>query len=536
MKRFSSALLVQAIALASSGVVLAQVPPADHIPNWSVPEIWSPPRPGGGIQTLTDISDAIPFVAIAPCRIADTRGLFGFAGQAGPPIIASNTTRAFQITGAPATVPAPPNGCAANSIPANAAAVSFQFTIVSPSADGNLIAWDGGVAPQVSVLNWPAGTVALGNGTIVPLSPGGQLSVRLNMAVGQTAQLVIDVNGFFSYQLRDNNFDVHGNRVGFLAHFQNENATSAVTSAISAATASTGHGTTSVSGQAFSTSGNTFGGKFSTDSINFDSAGVKGVSGYGDPLGDTLDCPACYTAGARGVSNTGGFGVLGLSRSSAVGGILLDPTDVTGPSIETDAEGFLGYRAGATLYGVYYNGGTGGTGIKSFIEPHATDPSKVIRYVSLEGPEAGTYFRGKGRFARGLATIEVPEDFRMVTDREGLTIQVTPIGEMASFAVVSIGLDRIVVKASRNVEFFYLVHGVRATFKDHTPIKDGVEFVPRKADATIPRYLSEGQKQLLIRNGTYRADGTVNLETAKRLGWDRAWAESEGSQPPPRSH
>jgi hypothetical protein len=124
----------------------------------------------------------------------------------------------------------------------------------------------------------------------------------------------------------------------------------------------------------------------------------------------------------------------------------------------------------------------------------------------------------------------------MVTDREGLTIQVTPIGEMASFAVVSIGLDRIVVKASRNVEFFYLVHGVRATFKDHTPIKDGVEFVPRKADATIPRYLSEGQKQLLIRNGTYRADGTVNLETAKRLGWDRAWAESEGSQPPPRSH
>jgi len=535
MKRSGNAVLVVAVALATGGTLLGHVAPADNIPNWSVPATWSPPREGG-IQTMTDISDAIPFVAIAPCRIADTRGLFGFAGQAGPPIVASNSTRTFQITGAPATVPAPPNGCAANSIPTSAAAVSFQFTIVSPTADGNLIAWDGGVAPQVSVLNWPAGTVALGNGTIVPLSVSGQLSVRLNMAFGQTAHVVIDVNGYFSYQLRSNNFDVHGDRVGFLAHFQNENATNAVTFAISAATASTGNGTAGVSGQALGTSGYTFGGKFSTASNNFNSAGVKGVSGYGDPLGDGLDCPACYSAGARGVSDASGYGLLGMSRMFAVGGILLDPTDVTGPAIDSDAEGFLGYRAGATPYGVFYNGGTGGTGIKSFIEPHATDPSKVIRYVSLEGPEAGTYFRGRGRFSRGLATIEVPEDFRMVTDREGLSIQVTPIGEMASVAVVSIGLERIVVKASRNVEFFYTVNGVRATFKDHTPIKDGVEFMPRKAEATMPRYLSEGQKQILIRNGTYKADGTVNLETAHRLGWDRAWADAEGSQGVPQPH
>jgi hypothetical protein len=536
MKRSGSAVLVLAVALATGGTLLGSVAPADNIPNWSVPATWSPARPSGGYQTLTDISDAIPFVAIAPCRIADTRGLFGFAGQAGPPIIPSNTTRAFQIAGAPATVPAPPNGCAANSIPANAAAVSFQFTIVSPSADGNLIAWDGGVAPQVSVLNWPAGTVALGNGTIVPLNGSGQLSVRLNMAFGQTAHLVIDINGYFSYQLHpDNNFDVHGARVGFLAHFQNENATNAVTFAVSAATASTGHGTASISGQALGASGNIFGGKLSTASNTFNSAGVKGISGYGDPLGDGLDCPACYSAGARGVSDASGYGVLGLSRMFAVGGILLDPTDVTGPGIDSDAEGFLGYRSGATVYGVFYNGGTGGTGIKSFIEPHATDPSKVIRYVSLEGPEAGTYFRGRGRFVRGMATIEVPEDFRMVTDREGLTIQVTPIGEMATFAVVSIGLERIVVKASRNVEFFYLVHGVRATFKDHTPIRDGVEFMPRKAEATMPRYLSEGQKQLLIQNGTYKADGTVNLETAHRLGWDRAWEEARRPSPQPES-
>jgi hypothetical protein len=30
---------------------------------------------------------------------------------------------------------------------------------------------------------------------------------------------------------------------------------------------------------------------------------------------------------------------------------------------------------------------------------------------------------------------------------------------------------------------------------------------------------------MLISNGTYNADGTVNVETARRLGWDRMWEE-----------
>jgi hypothetical protein len=88
----------------------------------------------------------------------------------------------------------------------------------------------------------------------------------------------------------------------------------------------------------------------------------------------------------------------------------------------------------------------------------------------------------------------VPEDFRLVTDAEGLSIQVTPIGEMASFAVVSIGLDRIVIKGSRNVDFFYTVNGVRRTFNHLRPIVNGGDFAPTRADARIPNYLSEGQR------------------------------------------
>jgi hypothetical protein len=197
------------------------------------------------------------------------------------------------------------------------------------------------------------------------------------------------------------------------------------------------------------------------------------------------------------------------------------------------AFGLLGFNNSGTVYGVYAGGNFGGTGAKFFVEPHPTDASKVIRYVALEGPESGTYFRGKGKFERGTATIEVPEDFRMVTDPEGLTIQVTPIGEMATVAVASIGLDQIVVKGSRNVEFFYTVNGVRSTFKGLKPIQAGAEFVPVKENATIPEYLSEGQKRLLIQNGTYKADGTVNMETARRLGWDRIWEQRSRLQPQP---
>ncbi|HSD72849.1 MAG TPA: hypothetical protein VLE54_08655, partial [Thermoanaerobaculia bacterium] len=57
------------------------------------------------------------------------------------------------------------------------------------------------------------------------------------------------------------------------------------------------------------------------------------------------------------------------------------------------------------------------------------------------------------------------------------------------------------------------------------------EFMPRSADARIPEWLSPAQRRLLVQNGTYRADGAVNEETARRLGWDRIWAERERPSP-----
>lgn len=57
--------------------------------------------------------------------------------------------------------------------------------------------------------------------------------------------------------------------------------------------------------------------------------------------------------------------------------------------------------------------------------------------------------------------------------------------------------------------------------------------MPEAPDAKMPLYLTEGQKEMLISNGTYRPDGTVNMETARRLGWDREWEKQSRPVPQP---
>jgi hypothetical protein len=225
----------------------------------------------------------------------------------------------------------------------------------------------------------------------------------------------------------------------------------------------------------------------------------------------------CGIAGVRGVSLSH-TGVDGVSRDGV--GVVGWNKDGAGSTL---AWGALG--ASDTL-GIAFVNGIAGTGTKSFVEPHPTDASKAIRYVSLEGNEAGTYFRGRAKFERGLARIPVPEDFRLVTDPEGLTVQITPIGEMASVAVVRVGLDEIVVKSSRNVEFFYAVNGVRHAYRDWQPVVSSLDFfMPESPDQRLPEYFNPEERRRLIANRTYNADGTVNVETAERVGWTRIWRE-----------
>jgi hypothetical protein len=189
---------------------------------------------------------------------------------------------------------------------------------------------------------------------------------------------------------------------------------------------------------------------------------------------------------------------------------------------------------GGTYYGLFAaTGDVGVTGTKSFVVPHPAEPGIVIRYVSLEGPEAGTYFRGQARIEGREAVIEVPEIFRLVTEEEGLSVQVTPMGRSANLWVEQLGLDRVVIRGTRDVEFFYTVNGLRKGYAEFQPMGEGSEFVPASASARLPEGLSPEAKRRLIANGTYNPDGTVNLETARRLGWTTTWSShaESGSAP-----
>jgi hypothetical protein len=123
----------------------------------------------------------------------------------------------------------------------------------------------------------------------------------------------------------------------------------------------------------------------------------------------------------------------------------------------------------------------------------------------------------------GLAKIDVPESFRSVTDADNLTVQLTPVGSLAVLACLKKDLNAIVVQGSGDVEFDYMVNGVRKAYKDFEAIHDNESFVPDGPDDKhFAFYPPESQKRL-VATGIYNADGTVNLETAKRLGWDRNW-------------
>jgi hypothetical protein len=512
----STLFAVAGVLLASA--LLAQAP-GDTVPNWTVPP-YRASGGSGGITTMVDISDAAIFVAVTPCRVFDTRNA---VGPYGGPRLAANVARVFDVDGGPCT-----------GIPAGAASFSMTFGAILPDDDGFLTVWPGGALPVVSSMNFVFGEV-IANAAIVPASAAGAISVLAS----QGTHLYGDINGYFM----DSGGDLNDNTTLFVDGSDAGEGTITGVNRDATSTSSTMSGvrgliTTAMSGPAAILAQNTGDGgtnyalRAQNDSGGNDSAGILGTSNLDD---DPVSCgaPPCFgDAGVRGVA--GSFGVLGIANFGGVAGVLYSDAGVElaqgrlGSSIGTDPS-----PGAAPPWGVFSFGDIGAVGAKYFLDPHPSDPSKMIAYVALEGPEAGTYFRGRGKFERGMARISVPEDFRLVTDSEGLTVQITPIGGMATVGVMSLNLNEIVVQSSRNVEFSYLVQGVRATYKDLTPIRSGSAFAPERSSSKMPAWLSEGQKRILIQNGTFREDGSINMETAERLGWDRVWAERERPTPRP---
>jgi hypothetical protein len=554
--------------------------------NWTVPPYT--PSGSGGIHTMTDATPPRTFIGVRPCRVADTRGN-GAPIQGG--IFANSESRNWDVTGK-CGIPAGADAISVNfTVVSTAATPQGAFMLAWPtgSPPSPIVALMT-YGPGVTVLSNSA-IVPLSSGGQLTVNVSHSTHIIMDVngyfsdMIGNPANYLELWNNapglptafFVNSSTADNSSGVYGAAGGGAATplypaagvhgespflgvlgasfargvvgslmstpnpFSSELAQGVLAYHVDIADPAIQNLNVGVFGQTLSSTAQSAGvigyvpvasgvvagvrGVIGSQSVG--AAGVRGQDGGGDvptpSPGFVSDGILRVSAGVRGESH-GGNGVYGLTHLGR-GVVGVSIIQATGAPHNWGA-------LGSPDYGVWAAGNFSASGSKSFVDPHPTDPSKVIRYYSLEGPESGTYFRGRGKFDRGVARIAVPEDFRMVTDRDGLTVQITPIGGMAAVGVLKADLNEILVESSRNLEFYYLVQGVRATHKDLTPDGVGDEFRPEGPDSRLPLWLSEGQKRLLIQNGTYNADGTVNMETARRLGWDKVWEER--SRPAPR--
>ena len=211
--------------------------------------------------------------------------------------------------------------------------------------------------------------------------------------------------------------------------------------------------------------------------------GIVGINGFGD-----------------------GFGVLGSQNGGLRG--------------ETSFAFDFGVHAINTAGGVglRVDGDSVVTGSKSFVQPHPTDPSKEVAFVSLEGPEANTFFRGTTTLVDGRAEIVPPKPWRFATGEEGITALVTARGP-GNVWVERESRDLIVIRGTADVAVNYMVLGVRYGFGAFASIRPNQSVRPIYRGVPYAAGMSPEYQQLLIQNGTLNPDLTPNEATALRLGW-----------------
>lgn len=117
------------------------------------------------------------------------------------------------------------------------------------------------------------------------------------------------------------------------------------------------------------------------------------------------------------------------------------------------------------------------TGVKNFAVADPADAKRALYYTALEGPEAGTYFRGSAKTVNGVAVIELPGYFARLTEAERMTVQLTPVGAWGNLYVESKTPENLVVKTAPgtpDLSFDYLVQGVRRGYLDYQVERTGV--------------------------------------------------------------
>jgi hypothetical protein len=190
------------------------------------------------------------------------------------------------------------------------------------------------------------------------------------------------------------------------------------------------------------------------------------------------------TSGGNGVWGEGFDGVYGdgirsgvLARSDQYG--VLGSGAIAGGRFDDTGSGIYTLVAYDDYYGIYTNGHIYSPYATHSVQPHPSYANKSIIYASLEGGEAGTYYRGTAQLEEGTARVTRPEHFSLVTEEEGLTVQVTPRGDCNGLYVAEVTTTTIVVKelqgGTSDARFDFFINGVRAGYADYQVMVDTEE-------------------------------------------------------------
>lgn len=119
--------------------------------------------------------------------------------------------------------------------------------------------------------------------------------------------------------------------------------------------------------------------------------------------------------------------------------------------------------------------------IKNFVTDHPSHPDAKIIYVSLEGPEAAIYCRGKVQLEDGRATIPLPEHFAALARPDSLTVQLTPgAAKSLGVAVAELAADHVAIQelhgGTGSYPVHYTIHATRNDVPENQPVISRAEF------------------------------------------------------------
>ena len=111
-------------------------------------------------------------------------------------------------------------------------------------------------------------------------------------------------------------------------------------------------------------------------------------------------------------------------------------------------------------------------GWKGFDIKHPTRDNYRLRYVCLEGPEGGVYYRGR---VINKTYIDLPDYWEKLVDPASITVSLTPIGAHQSLIVKRLEPTRIHLQSNGGIPInaFFHVFGARADGEALTPEYEG---------------------------------------------------------------